>query len=564
MEANPGLVEQLRVVFNACDSDVDGKISLSELANMSRNHVDGDDHNNQVEQILEILNIGDDGEAGGEAGDRIDFQQFCQKMMKVMAVNSQDNDDKFDSETEDEKEEEKEPLAALTMSELKRMSMKHTGGSTIMMPEYFSPTISDQGAFNENLKMSFEKTRVSVTSSPNYGSKLIKRKPSQSRMTGNIPLVNTSSEDEAEDSFDRKIAQSLSVARPMELQPPPSQPHFLVRGSSLRTTVKIKQKSNPSSPNISASSSSPRPSKSMYPEESDSSSRCSTSSESSATNTPSRRRNSHNKSETKLMIHDLERKVEELADNAKSSASSNPILEEYESQSSGVDSLKADLEEEISSSMILARKHGEERLQNERRRHSEQMDSMERERDLERRNFQLRYEQMQEERDSLKKEVSGLKDKVGLLNVEKNLLEEQMMETVQHQAIKEEENKEEEMRRRDREEELLMTVKTLSERVANQDQQMAELKEDNILLKKQLKEMAIKETKTTSFRIFGGTGKENISNRIEDPQDIRSRLRLVEKQLLEQVEANNQMKQYMGDVLVNVMTNNPQILEKNN
>ena len=218
------------------------------------------------------------------------------------------------------------------------------------------------------------------------------------------------------------------------------------------------------------------------------------------------------------MIHDLERKVEELADSAKSSASSNPILEEYESQSSGVDSLKADLEEEISSSMILARKHGEERLQNERRRHSEQMDSMERERDLERRNFQLRYEQMQVERDSLKKEVSGLKDKVGLLNVEKNLLEEQMMETVQHQAIKEEENKEEEMRRRDREEELLMTVKTLSERVANQDQQMAELKEDNILLKKQLKEMAIKETKTASFRIFGGTGKENISNRIEDPQ----------------------------------------------
>ena len=64
-----------------------------------------------------------------------------------------------------------------------------------------------------------------------------------------------------------------------------------------------------------------------------------------------------------------------------------------------------------------------------------------------------------------------------------------------------------------------MTVKTLSERVANQDQQMAEMKEDNILLKKQLKEMAVKETKTTAFRIFGGN-KENINNIIEDPQVI--------------------------------------------
>ena len=41
------------------------------------------------------------------------------------------------------------------------------------------------------------------------------------------------------------------------------------------------------------------------------------------------------------------------------------------------------------------------------------------------------------------------------------------------------------------------------------------------------------------------------------------RLRFVEKQLKEQVEANKQLKQYVGDVLVNVMSSNPQILEKN-
>ena len=37
--------------------------------------------------------------------------------------------------------------------------------------------------------------------------------PTEEDMAGNIPLVNTSSEDEAEDSFDRQIANSLSVAR---------------------------------------------------------------------------------------------------------------------------------------------------------------------------------------------------------------------------------------------------------------------------------------------------------------------------------------------------------------
>lgn len=33
---------------------------------------------------------------------------------------------------------------------------------------------------------------------------------------------------------------------------------------------------------------------------------------------------------------------------------------------------------------------------------------------------------------------------------------------------------------------------------------------------------------------------------------------------MEQVDVNNQLKTYMGDVLMNVMSSNPQILEKNN
>merc|ERR1719445_1787260 len=128
----------------------------------------------------------------------------------------------------------------------------------------FSPTVSDQGAFNENLKRSFEKTRISVTASPNNANSMkIKKRASQSKLLGNIPLVNTSSEDEAEDSFDRKIASSLAFARPMELQPQHgAPPQYLVRGNSLRTTVMRKQKSGSLSPNIESSRS--RPSQ-MYP-----------------------------------------------------------------------------------------------------------------------------------------------------------------------------------------------------------------------------------------------------------------------------------------------------------
>ena len=82
-----------------------------------------------------------------------------------------------------------------------------------------------------------------------------------------------------------------------------------------------------------------------------------------------------------------------------------------------------------------------------------------------------------------------------------------------------EECEEEEIKRRDREEELVNTVKTLSERVGDQDTELAELKEDNNLLKKQIKELSVKENKPSGFRIFG-TSKENVcsDNNLQDPQ----------------------------------------------
>ena len=212
----------------------------------------------------------------------------------------------------------------------------------------FSPSLTDQGAFNENLKRSFQRTRSEavLTSSPSQGQAgRPRRKVSQTRLPGNIPLVNTSSEDEAEDSFDRQIADSLSVARPVEL---------LVRGSSLRSTL-MKKQANSAQSSPSTDSRRLR----MYPEDSDTDS---------------------GEDISQPTVRRMERRMEQLTETARESPHSHTVSVIQDcSLSYGTDSLRADLEEEIQTSLLLARKHGEERLESERRRHAEQVESMERE-----------------------------------------------------------------------------------------------------------------------------------------------------------------------------------------
>jgi len=534
------LMEKLRVVFDACDTEGHGLISLRELANISRSHVG----RGQVDQILDILDPGE------ETQDKINFEQFYQKFVQFM-----NNGDKVEEE--------------LKMSEQNKYNLN------------MAPSKVDQGVFNENLRRSFEKNSISTASSP-YRSpdrKMLKnsrRKNSQARLSGRIPLVNTSSEDEAEDSFDRKIASSLAMARPMDIQP-----QFLVRGSSARSTVR-KHSNTSNSPTMSTStrkySTTSRPSPTsttrMSPilAPSDGSSFNSPMSSSSTSSDKSDRGSPLPDSGggcTRLALDELQRKVGQLAETAISQQ------DDYDSPSSGVGSLRADLEEEISSSLLLARKHGEERLIVERQRHAEQLSSVERERDLERRNFQLRFEQFQEEQDRLRREVEDLKEKVRLVNIEKDHMEEHMAEVIEEHRIRSpvtavgDRFDEEEQRRRDREEELMITVQRLTERVQTQDQELAEAKEDNIVLKSQvkyLKESRNKENREGSrFRLFGGH-KENSpadENMFEDPQNIRVKLKRVEQELKDQKEVNNQLKQYVGEVLVNIMVKNPQILEKN-
>ena len=76
--------------------------------------------------------------------------------------------------------------------------------------------------------------------------------------------------------------------------------------------------------------------------------------------------------------------------------------------------------------------------------------------------------------------------------------------------------------------------------------------------------------KEGKFRLFGmlGTGRgdpdeqNGSEEKYEDPADLRRMLAEVRAELLDQKEVNMQLKQYVGDVLVNILAENPNILEK--
>merc|ERR1711974_496646 len=182
----------------------------------------------------------------------------------------------------------------------------------------------------------------------------------------------------------------------------------------------------------------------------------------------------------------------------------------------------------------------------------EEMAGLERERDMERRNSTLRYQQLQEERDKLKHEVERLQEKVRLIHLEKEQLDEQVAElmekqrcrspvtavstlarapvaltrevatmaeatvssrevstTMAEEAIRPTWEKE----RSNREEELLQTVQALSMRVEVQDDHLAQVKEDNIVLRSQVRSLRETVGAKVSPRSKGKEGKFSISRR---------------------------------------------------
>ena len=131
---------QLRVVFDSCESDQEGRISLRSLADLSRSHCSGGEggSNLLVEKLLEIFQCGE--EEGGQE-DRVDFTQFCHKMVGFINLNN--------------------PVVKLEVEEVDEFADSYSEVNVKTVPAVpavppFSPGLTDQGAFNENLKRSFQ------------------------------------------------------------------------------------------------------------------------------------------------------------------------------------------------------------------------------------------------------------------------------------------------------------------------------------------------------------------------------------------------------------------------
>jgi len=263
----------------------------------------------------------------------------------------------------------------------------------------------------------------------------------------------------------------------------------------------------------------------------------------------------------RLSLNELERKVAVLSDMVERQV-------ENDSVSSGIGSARTELEEDINSSILLARKHGEERLQEEKMNHADLVRTLERERDMERRNFQLRFEQLEEEQERMKEVVEELKGKLNSVNLEKDHMEKQLNLLEDEKIRQVLKNDDLEKKRKDKEELLVNTVQKLTVRIQTQDQDLAETKEDNIVLRSQvkhLKEERIKDIRDGGrYKLFGGAKGETVvdnNSHYDDPIDIRKRLKAKEEELTEQVQVNFQLKKYVDKVLISVMATNPQILE---
>ena len=207
----------------------------------------------------------------------------------------------------------------------------------------------------------------------------------------------------------------------------------------------------------------------------------------------------------------------------------------------------------------------EETMAEEKQRKVDQLASAQKERDIERRNHQLQIEKFKEEREKIEKEIKDLKEKVKLASVEKDNMEEIVKQQIHGSSIVVNENIEK-IQVDHREKELMTIVQCLTGRLQDQDQDLADVKEDNIFLRMQIRNLrGSKEKESKSgglFKIFcGNTESSSGENQYEDPQIIRMKLRQVEKELSNQKGVNNQLRQYVGDVLLSIMVKNPHILE---
>ena len=113
--------------------------------------------------------------------------------------------------------------------------------------------------------------------------------------------------------------------------------------------------------------------------------------------------------------------------------------------------------------------------------------------------------------------------------------------------------------------ELLIQLKHLSERVEAQDTLLAETKEDNTVLRIQNQNLmeTINKANANKSKIKKKSMDTPSMDWIDgDESNEKKRLFLLEQELEDQKEVNKQLKAYVGDILINIIVQNPQILEK--
>ena len=170
-----------------------------------------------------------------------------------------------------------------------------------------------------------------------------------------------------------------------------------------------------------------------------------------------------------------------------------------------------------------------------------------------------KVEQLEKEKKSLKSRIEMLSQKQDVLEINKNG-KKVIVPTESH----DQEMLEEEIRNDTREAELLIQLKHLSERVEVQDTLLAETKEDNTVLRIQNQSLleslnkALANTKTKK-KSFDTPSLDWIES---DDSNEKKKLFLLEQELEDQKEVNKQLKAYVGDILINIIVQNPQILEK--
>merc|ERR1719481_1028186 len=388
---------------------------------------------------------------------------------------------------------------------------------------FSSAYVFDAGIFNANLKRAFEKD---VTYSCHKQHLPDMQNPkSRTRFSGNIPLVNTSSEGETDDSFDRKIARSLAIAKPTVKDPQP----FLTRGTVPRSAVR-RGSSFCRKESITSTSTKILPLESI-------------------------------ESPTSLdTVSPIFAPGDEFM-NSESSGTEDATtkLMESDSPSSGMESLKADVEDVDICPVSLVRNQSEEKLKSLRLVHREEIKSLEAEINVERRELMKKGEQFQEENDELAREVKKMKGMLNLLNQEKLHLEEQWKQAQDSNHFQGASHVE--VSWEDKEKELVETVQSLTNRVQRQDNELAEMKEENKMLRIQVSWQKEMKCKSKSFKAI--MGDENLVHMWDDPVHIRAKLRVVEKELEDEKLASVELKKYVEEVLSNVMTSNPSMLEKN-